>query len=54
MRSITFQPRAIMASAISDRWQRHGTASAHMMAVGRLDATSMSCSNPAWKAGVCM
>jgi len=38
MRSITCQPRTIMASAISDLWQRHGTASAHMMAVGLTEA----------------
>jgi hypothetical protein len=29
----TSMPRAASASAMSERWQRHGTASAHMIAV---------------------
>jgi photosynthetic reaction center L subunit len=31
--SLTATPRTKSASAISDRWHRHGTASAHMIAV---------------------
>ena len=36
--SVTDTPRANSASPISDRWQRQGTASAHMIAVGASEA----------------
>ena len=38
----------------SERWQRHGTASAHMTAVVSCPAQSMSMSSAAMNAGVCM
>ncbi len=50
----TVLTRATSASPISERWQRQGTASAHMMAVGFCVAISTSRSNASWKAGVCM
>jgi hypothetical protein len=47
-------PRAVSASATSDRWQRQGTASAHMIAVRSTSARATSASIAAWNAGVCM
>jgi hypothetical protein len=48
----TSMPRAVSASAMSERWQRHGTASAHMIAVreGIANNASIARSNSA----VCM
>jgi hypothetical protein len=37
---------------ISRRWQRQGTASAHMMAVGRSAPSAISRASAAWNGGV--
>lgn len=42
-------PRTTNASAIIERWQRHGTASAHMIAVGFCFASWMSFSKDSAK-----
>jgi hypothetical protein len=47
----TRHPRATAASAISWRWQRHGTASAHMTVVGRSAAAVSTRSSAAWNSG---
>lgn len=52
--SRTIHPLFVNASPIRDRWQRHGTASAHIMAVSLALATSMSVSNPSENSGVAM
>src|SRR5439155_23045 len=50
----TSTPRAVSASAMSWRWHREGTASAHRMAVGRASANSISRSSAARNAVVAM
>ena len=46
--------RAKSASAMRERWQRQGTASAHMIAIWPCPADSTSFSSPAANSGVCM
>src|SRR3989442_1319233 len=51
---LTCIPRTTSASAMSDRWQRQGTASAHMMATCVRAADLISLSSPVSNSGVCM
>ena len=50
----TSHPFLTSASAMSERWQRHGTASAHMMAVSLKLAIFVSASKPSENSGVAM
>src|SRR5438477_4967 len=54
MISSTGIPRATRASAISDRWHRQGTASAHMIAIRSLVAISIRRCRPPSNSGVCI
>lgn len=48
----TRAPRAVSASATSERWHRHGTASAHIRATTRPSASSRSFASPTSKSSV--
>ena len=50
----TITPRAKSASAMSDRWHRHGTASAHMIATGPSCASERSPTRPSSNSADCM
>ena len=50
----TATPRARSASASSERWQRHGTASAHITATGPARARAESSRRPSANSGVPM
>ncbi len=50
----TVHPRPASASAINDRWQRQGTASAHMMAVELFSPDAVSFSSAFRKDSVCI
>jgi hypothetical protein len=50
--SRTIHPFFVNASAIRERWQRQGTASAHIIAVSLAFAISMSDSNPSENSAV--
>lgn len=52
MMCLTGMPRAASASAIMERWQRHGTASAHMIATRRFARSRFRASTPRAKSGV--
>jgi hypothetical protein len=54
MISRTIHPLLINASAMRERWQRHGTTSAHIMAVSLVPASVMSVSNPSENSVVAM
>ncbi|XTR53462.1 hypothetical protein ACOM2C_10870 [Pseudarthrobacter sp. So.54] len=54
MMSSTATFRTSNASPISDRWQRHGTASAHMMAASLLRPRSTSSPTAAANSSVCI
>jgi hypothetical protein len=54
MMCATAQPRTFNAPAIGDRWQRQGTASAHIIAICSTPAAWISVSRPAANSGVCM
>jgi hypothetical protein len=47
-------PRTSSASAISERWQRHGTASAHISAILSFLPKAMTSSSAAVNCGICM
>src|SRR6185312_12432742 len=51
---LTSTPRTVRASATSERWQRHGTASAHMIATLDWAAIDSRRSIPAQNSSVCM
>ena len=52
--SSTRIPRTVSASAMSERWQRHGTASAHMIALRFCPANFINRCNPASNSEVCI
>ena len=54
MMSSTRIPRTVSASAMSERWQRHGTASAHMIALRFCPANFINRYNPASNSEVCI
>ena len=53
-RCSTVDPLTTSASAISRRWQRHHTASAHMIAVGVSRAAASRSASARWNSGVAM
>jgi hypothetical protein len=52
--SSTRIPSTVSASAMRERWQRQGTASAHINALRFWPANLISLFNPASNSGVCM
>ena len=54
MMSSTQIPSTVSASAIRERWQRQGTASAHINALRFCRANLISLCNPASNSEVCM
>jgi hypothetical protein len=52
--SNTSHPFTVNASAISDRWHRYGTASAHIVAVASARANPINSFNPSANSAVAM
>jgi hypothetical protein len=54
MMSSTRIPSTVSASAMRERWQRQGTASAHIKALRFCRANLINLCNPTSNSGVCM
>jgi len=52
--STTGTPRTMSASATNERWQRHGTASAHMIATRFSRLVRMSAASASGNSAVCI